>query len=891
MAAITPVRWAELSPHLDALLTLPPLDRAQRLDELAANDPRTAADLRELLASREGASRVAFLGGVAEEALLPARVQAGDALGPWTLVEGIGEGGMGTVWRARRTDGRFEGQAAIKLLKSGLFDSGAQERFRREGAILARLKHPGIAQLLDAGITAQGQPYLVLELVQGERIDRWCAVRGLGVRQRVDLFVQVLDAVQAAHAQLAIHRDLKPSNILVAEDGHVKLLDFGIARLLPGAEAEQTALTREGSFALTPEYAAPEQFEGGVLSVATDVYALGVVLYELLSGAHPGGLAPGAGAMQYMQAALQGQTLRASAAAQVAECRALRGDIDNILAKALHRQPTERYAGVAAFADDLRAHLAYRPVSARPDALPYRLRRFVRRNRVATALGTLALAAVVAGTVGTVVQARSAQAERDAALRDLAFATGSGEVLQALISSSSEQPMNAAALLTRTEEIAQARFAGDPETRARVLLAVGIQMGNAMDSEHSLRVLRNAQAAAVQAGRPALAANIQCLVAATLGDMGQRAPALASFAQVLQRLRDEAIDEPSVLGVCLKSRADLHAASGQPQAMLDDAEAAIAALGRAGGTASKQLSSARVSRAEALSRLGRLPESLQAYERALAEHAEVGNLKTAEGSIRQSNFGQVLYRAGRIQRAAEVLGQAHATAQALGPSLPQGSLIAGFLARAYVELGRGDEARGLFEHALAQTRERKDTRWNGIFAVYAARPWCEAGELVRCAALLDEADRHLTASMPKTHPLLAFLQQERARLALDRQDPAAARMLLVQAIDGFGAASEPSPQRSRALGLLAETEMRQGDGAAALRHAEQAVSEARAGQRGVPGSLWLGLALSAQGHVLQQTGAQAQAVPLLREALAELQASVGAAAPSTQQASARLAGR
>ena len=298
-----------------------------------------------------------------------------------------------------------------------------------------------------------------------------------------------------------------------------------------------------------------------------------------------------------------------------------------------------------------------------------------------------------------------------------------------------------------------------------------------------------------------------------------------------------------------------------------------------------------MSRAEALSRLGRLPESLQAYERALADHAETGNLKTAEGSIRQSNFGQVLYRAGRMQRAAEVLGQAHATAKALGPSLPQGSIIEGFLARVYVELGRGDEARGLFEHALAQARERKDTRWTGIFAVYAARPWCEAGELARCEALLDEADIHLHAGMAKTHPILAFLLQERARLALDRKDASAARKLLLRALDGYAAASEPSPQRSRALALLAETEVQQGDGPTALRHAEQAVSEAREGQRGVPGSMWLGLALLAQGQVLQQTGEVAQALPLLREALAELEASVGAAAPATRQAKDLLAGR
>ncbi len=471
MPAITPARWAELSPHLDALLTLPPLDRARRLDELAANDPRTAADLRELLASREGASRVAFLGGVADDKLLPARVQAGDALGPWTLVEAIGEGGMGTVWRARRSDGRYEGQAAIKLLKSGLFDSGAQERFRREGAILAGLKHPGIAQLLDAGVTPQGQPYLVLELVQGERIDRWCDARGLHIRQRIELFIQVLDAVQAAHAQLAIHRDLKPSNILVGEDGRVKLLDFGIARLLPGAEAEQTALTREGSFALTPEYAAPEQFEGGVLSVATDVYALGVVLFELLSGTHPAGLPAGAPPLQHMRAALEGELKTASVVAAARRRAELRGDLDNILVKALRRQAAERYATVASLADDLKAYLQDRPVAARPDALWYRLGKFVRRNRLGVGLGALALGAAAAGVAGTLVQAERATQQAERAITQEQRARGLATESQGLRSVAEAQTAVAAreaALARRSaaEALAAAAVAQQQRERA-----------------------------------------------------------------------------------------------------------------------------------------------------------------------------------------------------------------------------------------------------------------------------------------------------------------------------------------------------------------------------------------------------------------------------------------
>ena len=416
MSAMHPERWARLEPQLDELLTLPPLERARRLDEIAANDPDTAGELRDLLSANDEASRAAFLGAPNVPVFLPPAAAADDTLGPWTLVQPIGEGGMGSVWRARRNDGRFEGEAAVKLLKSGLFDAAAQERFRREGAILARLRHPGIAQLLDAGITPKGQPYLVLELVQGERIDHWCEAHSLDVRERIELFHQALEAVTAAHSQLVIHRDLKPTNILVNEAGRVKLLDFGIARLLPGQDdAEQTALTRAGAFALTPQYAAPEQFEGGVLSMATDVFALGIVLYELLTKVHPSGLALGSAPLEYLRAASEGRYKLASERAP-GERRALRGDLDNILAKALAPVPAERYASVAAFADDLQRHLSDQPVAAQPGTLAYRAGKFVRRNRVAVAAAVAVVAALAVGLAATLWMGAEASRQRDIAL-------------------------------------------------------------------------------------------------------------------------------------------------------------------------------------------------------------------------------------------------------------------------------------------------------------------------------------------------------------------------------------------------------------------------------------------------------------------------------------------
>lgn len=394
MSAAVPQDWSRIGPQLDELLSLSEAERAAWLRDLAGRDAASARRLSELLTLRDAASQDGFMAGVAAAQLLPAQAQAGDQLGPWRLESLLGEGGMGTVWLARRTDGRYDGEAAIKLLRTGLFDASSQARFRREGAILARLHHPGIAPLLDAGISERGQPYLVLEYVRGERIDAFCAAQALSVRARVTLFLQVLDAVTAAHAQLVIHRDLKPSNILVDDSGRVRLLDFGLARFQDDAAQDQ--LTRVGAWALTPEYAAPEQFEAGHLSMATDVYALGVVLYEMLTGVRPNGLPSGAAPLDCLRAAKLANFKAASAAAPELQ-RALRGDLDNILARAFHLEPGQRYASVPAFADDLNRYLNSLPVLARPTSWVYRMQKFIHRNPAGSAIAGAMLLALVGG--------------------------------------------------------------------------------------------------------------------------------------------------------------------------------------------------------------------------------------------------------------------------------------------------------------------------------------------------------------------------------------------------------------------------------------------------------------------------------------------------------------
>lgn len=404
-----PPHWKTLQPLLDEALDTDPADRPALLQRWQTDFPQLADELQRLLASHEQAESESFLQGdtAAGEGLFSSPL-AGQRLGPYTLQEPIGEGGMGSVWLARRDDGRFEGVVAVKLLSLSVSGAARAERFRREGHILARLAHPHIARLLDAGVSPSGQPYLVLEHVRGRHIDVHCNEERLSLEARIRLFLTLLEAVQHAHGHLVVHRDIKPSNVMVDDNGQLKLLDFGIAKLIT-AEGHtdslvESPLTQQAGNLLSPGYAAPEQLQLGTVSTATDVYALGVLLFVLLSGHHPT-TRPGSSASQALQDTLQRDPLQlpqagrgdeaAAAARQLraaALTRALAGDLDTITAKALRRLPEERYATAAALADDLRRYLAREPVLARKPGTGYLLGRFVQRHRwpvVATLASTV----------------------------------------------------------------------------------------------------------------------------------------------------------------------------------------------------------------------------------------------------------------------------------------------------------------------------------------------------------------------------------------------------------------------------------------------------------------------------------------------------------------------
>ena len=440
---IDPESWPALSSLMDEWIELSEESRAEWLERLESRDAALVPMFRQMI---DAEARMAAQGllktlpqvihpgdGSAGATPVPAGFDAGEMIGPYRLLRELGQGGMGVVWLAERARGELKRQVALKLPIVSLHNGALVDRFIRERDILAQLTHPRIARLYDAGIADRGQPFLAIEYVEGEAIVAHCDRGGLGLKARLRLFLQVLDAVQYAHANLVVHRDLKPANILVTAGGDVRLLDFGIAKLLTEGEAYETELTRVGGRVLTPDYASPEQVAGGVITTASDVYSLGVVLFELLTGERPYKLKRQT-RWSLEEAIITDTPLRPSQAVQdsdKAHARAatprklgrdLQGDLDTIILKALSKAPRDRYATADAFAQDIGRHLRGEPVLARPESCWYRAGKFALRNKLAvglTAAICLAAIAVAAGTAIALYEARRAE-RRFGQVRELA---------------------------------------------------------------------------------------------------------------------------------------------------------------------------------------------------------------------------------------------------------------------------------------------------------------------------------------------------------------------------------------------------------------------------------------------------------------------------------------
>jgi serine/threonine-protein kinase len=484
-------RWRRIQELLDALFDLTPQERKTRMDALSGEDAELRPDLERLL-DAEDENRTGVLDrGVGPlvnhviEAPDPPTTPPGTRIGPFRIVRDLGPGGMGEVLLAERVEGDFEQRVALKIVRRSPDRTEMIERFRRERRILARLRHPNIAALFEGGTTADGVPYFAMEYVEGERITDWCDARRLGVDARIGLFESVCRAVEYAHRNLIVHRDIKPGNVFVTADGNVKLLDFGISKILDADDPDRTQAAR--AF-LTPAFASPEQIRGEAASTLSDVFSLGTLLYVLLTGRHPHG--DTSRSVQVARAiaeddppepsrvvredtgdvpAAKRARLRASGPAELE--RQLRGDLDNIVVKALSKNPEERYSSAQALREDLERYRKLLPVEARRPTARYRMRKFVRRHLVATASTITVLLAVMTGIGGILWQARVAARERDRAraVKDYLveiFSAGNPAY-------ESGEALTAVELLERGADRISTRFHGRPEIRAEITLVLG----------------------------------------------------------------------------------------------------------------------------------------------------------------------------------------------------------------------------------------------------------------------------------------------------------------------------------------------------------------------------------------------------------------------------------
>jgi tetratricopeptide (TPR) repeat protein len=789
----TAAQWPEISRLLDEVLALGASERTAWLARLAGANPVHHEALRGLLATLERVEEDDFLDALPRLDVDPMPDRdapaAGQSIGPWRLLREIGVGGMGTVWLAERADGVVRRRVALKLPRAVWGGSFAQ-RLSRESRILAALEHEHIARLYDAGVDALDRPFLALEYVEGQPIDVYCRERDLPVRARLVLLLQTTAAVAHAHSRLVVHRDLKPANILVTSDGRVKLLDFGIAKLIESDTTEATALTQVAGRALTLDYASPEQIRGEPLGTASDVYSLGMVAYELLARARPYRLRRGSAAEMEEAIANADPTLASTAATSPALRQALRGDLDAILNKALKKNVDERYPTIDAFAQDLQRHLDGEPVRARPDSRRYRVVKFVRRNGLAVGLtSTLLVSIVVGGSIAT-WQARvagreqaraSSEVERQRAVTDLYV-----ETMMSLDVTATDHPEAltrphalTGGLRQKLDELGP-RYVDKPQERAAQFRAVMLQLNYVNEFEASLAVGRQYVAhLKAHGGSPQEIVSAYTTIGRNLG--------------LLNRL-----DESEAA-----RRAGLAWAPGED---LDDDDTKLSRMELAGDLG------------KILTRRGKRAEALEVLNRAQAIA-----VRTSEGTSRYENglylasYFQAFDEAREMQ-AAQAARDGMERLHSLAPDTR--ALYLKVYGVALMDNGRPAEAETELRKASEATESAfgrsslNSARAVGLLADAVMRQ----GDYARAGAMLDDWARSLSAARsPPSDAVTKHLQQRRLELAMLAGNMASLRSL---AVADPAALAPPAQTRNNVALLLFDAKalalLGRGDEAAAV---------------------------------------------------------------------------
>jgi serine/threonine-protein kinase len=712
---MTPERWRQITEVFHAALAREPEARGALLDQACAGDPSLRVELDVMLAAHRDA------GGFGEE---PAAGGAADPLvgrrvGPYRVLAEIGRGGMGTVYCAMRDDDAFHKSVALKVLQGGLQTDYHRESFHRERQILAGLQHPNVAQLLDGGTTDDGRPYLVMELVSGEPIDVFCQRRRWSTRQRLELFRQVCAAVHCAHQNLVVHRDLKPGNILVTSEGVPKLLDFGIAKLLPSQGGEATVTQVR---ALTPFYASPEQLLGKPITTTSDVYSLGVVLYELLAGRRPfddrsteelqrqlvrdeppppSSAVDGAGHATATNTVtdVDGGTRRLS--------RLLRGDLDTIVMTALASEPERRYGSAAALSEDLRRHLVGLPIAARKPTVAYRVGKFVRRHPGGVAAAALVAASLVAGLVSTTVQRRRAETERARAERQAERAMAVTKFLKETLGAAHpESGIGRHATVIEALDAARGRldgaFPGSPDIQAAVRVAMGdtySALGRYEEAEPLLRSALDAQRR--ELGEQSVdVAETRRALGELLMQKGQVEEAESHLRQALALRESLSGPEHATVAHVLNALGMLHWTRGDSPAAEREFRRALALI-EARGPPDRELA-VMLGNLAAASEATDPDEAARLYRRVLDLWTSLGQRKSAGYAGAVANFGLLLRDRGDRAGAEPLLREALALDRELmGERHPNVAASLINLAGLLRDRGQPAAARPLFVEAVA----------------------------------------------------------------------------------------------------------------------------------------------------------------------------------------------
>lgn len=892
-APLSPAQLARVDELLDDMLDLPEEERIANLRARRIEDTAVQAEVESLLRSAS-ASR-GFLATPPKppaDDLLPDGT-LGMRLGAWRITRLVGRGGMGDVYEATRADGNFEQRVAIKLLQR---EAAAQmERFQAERQILARLEHPGIARLYDGGVTDDGRPFMTMEFVEGRPITEYCLMTQASFEQRVALFLQVCDAVAYAHRNLVVHRDLKPSNILVTTSGTVKLLDFGIAKLL---DAHLARVTQAAATPLTPICAAPEQLTGGPVTTATDVYALGLLLFELLTGAHPwmGSDTP---VLQAMRTVLQRPAPGLSRTAEAqpnppVPARLLRGDFDAIVAKALRKEPGDRYATVEAIKLDVERALRGEPVEAREGARMYVVSRTLRRYRWAAAAVAAVIISLAVGLGIAALQAEKAAHERDVARRDAAREEAvrynlTGLFHEAISGQGGAKATTAKGMIDDSAQRVLKEYRDQPQLAGQIVLTLADLYGALEDANGAASLLEGflSDANAAKAD-PFVVADARQKLAniELLRGHADRADQLLTQAETFWRASPRLYAEERLEG--LGTRARVQRTRGDVEGSIATLRDAIAQRIALSGHDNRETAVLFNTLAITLGTVNRIPDALKAYYETTAIYRALGLGDGIDAQIIVANTGTLEMRAGHLREAEVLLKSSVERERALAGDSAAVAAAMSYYGRILAVTNRGDAAVSVLRESVAMA-----SRYAGPDSPVAIQARTFLGEALlangarqEAATVLTQAHDAALAHYGPANPFTFRVQIGTGLLAASQGNFQAAEQQLTEVVAGLRKFGAPSASNlSMALEELGTVDSELGRNA----EAEAALREAVSIRETNPDDLWeLAQARERLGEALAKSGSPA-APALLKKASADLEAQLGANHPQTLRAKAALA--